>query len=132
MATKQEILKNVNFFEKSSDIPVKTFVPHQAITLRDLVSRFERGQRLNVHQNFRPQSNMTEGQIVEETFEEAAPDDIHDIVDVHNYMQEHEQRKSAFNKRQKEKKQEESKQAPKTEKQAPQDDNVKQPKSEGE
>lgn len=131
MATKQEILKNVNFFEKSSDIPVKTFVPHQAITLRDLVSRFERGQRLNVHQNFSPQSNMTEGQIVEESFEEAAPDDIHDIVDVYSYMKEHEQRKSAFNKRQKEKKQVESKQAPKTEKQAQQDDKVKQPISEG-
>lgn len=132
MATKQEILKNENFFEKSSDLPVKTFVPHQAITLKELVSRFERGQRLNVHQNFKPFENMTDGHIVEESFEEAAPDDIYDVVDVHEYVQEHEQRKSAFNKRQKEKKQSESKQAQEIKTPAPQDDTIKQPKSEGE
>lgn len=132
MQENKTILKNGNFFEKSSEVPVKTFVPHQAITLKELVSRFERGQRLNVHQNFVPKSNMTEGQIVEETFEEAAPDDIHDIVDVHNYMQEHEQRKDAFNKRKKEKEKTKTKQAPQIKEEAQQvEEPIKQQKVEG-
>ena len=83
--------KKSDFCEKSSSTPVKSFVPHQAISLRELVSRFERGQRLNVHQNFRPMDNFTDGKIYEESFEDAPPHDITDVTDVHNYYRAHQE-----------------------------------------
>ena len=54
------------YCEKLSDKPVQTFIPHQAITLKELVTRFEHGQRLNVHQNFAPGSNFTNDSVYEE------------------------------------------------------------------
>ena len=93
------------YCEKLSDKPVQTFIPHQAITLKELVTRFEHGQRLNVHQNFAPGSNFTNDSVYEEDFDDAPPTDVHDVVDVHNYMQEHEQHKKDYQQRQKEAKQ---------------------------
>lgn len=94
--------KNADFCERTSDQPVNTLIPGQAIDLATLIKRFESGQRLNVHENFKPMSNMSEGLYVE-AFEDAPPDDIHDIVDVHAVMREHEQVKRDHKKRQAEK-----------------------------
>lgn len=82
--------------ERSSDKPIKSFVPHQAMNLAELISRFERGQRLNVHENFPAMSNFTRDRIEEESFIDAPPDDIHDVVDVQNAMHEHEAHKKDY------------------------------------
>lgn len=80
------------FCEKSNVKPVKEFVPHQSYSLSDLVQRFERGQRLPVHCNFQPGENMTNGCIYEETFDDAAPTDVHDVVDVEKHYRAHTER----------------------------------------
>lgn len=92
----ESILEKKDYVERSSSKPVETFIPNQAMNLKELVLRFERGQRLNVHENFRAGSNFTESKIYEEDFEDAPPDDIHDIVDVQQYYESHKQRKSDF------------------------------------
>lgn len=102
--------KKSDFCERVSSQPVKTFIPNQAIKLSELVSRFEHGQRLNVHSNFAPGDNFTNDQIISESFDDAPPDDVHDIVDVHEYYQQHESHKREFKDRMKKKK-EESQQA---------------------
>lgn len=89
---------------------MKTFIPNQAIKLSELVSRFEHGQRLNVHSNFAPGDNFTNNQIISESFDDAPPDDVHDLVDVHEYYQQHEAHKKEFKVRMNKKK-EESQQA---------------------
>lgn len=93
-----------DYCENSCDQPVKEFIPNQAISLRELVTRFERGQRLNVHQNFAPMSNFTNGNtIYEEDFNDAPPDDVHDIVDVHEHYLKHNEQKADYIRRKKEK-----------------------------
>lgn len=93
-----------DYCEKSNSKPIKAFIPNQAISLKELVTRFERGQRLNIHENFKPLSNCTNGNyIYEEDFDDAPPDDVHDIVDVHRYYLEHEEHKEDYQRRQKEK-----------------------------
>lgn len=95
--------KKSDFCETSSSKPVSSFVPHQAMSLAEMVARFDRGQRLNVKQNFAPETQFTRDCIYEEDFEDAAPDDIHDVVDVQNAMAEHEQRKQNFKEKHKRK-----------------------------
>lgn len=104
------------FLERTDPKPIKSFVPNQAMKLSELMSRFERGQRLNVHTNFKPMSNFTDGKVYEETFDEVPPI-CHDVVDVQEYYEAHKAHKAAFQQRQKEK----AKQA-KQPKQAPQAD----------
>lgn len=99
----EEKISKKDYVERTNSKPIETFIPNQAMNLKELVSRFERGQRLNVHENFRPGSNFTEGSIYEEDFEDAAPDDIHDVVDVQEYYRLHNERKSTFKKKQEEK-----------------------------
>lgn len=82
-----------DFCEVTSEKPVETFVPNQQIDLRTLIQRFESGQRLNVHENFKPMSNFTNGSMYVEDYEDAPPDGVYDIVDVHNALNEHEQTK---------------------------------------
>lgn len=91
--------------ERTSPQPVKSFVAGQAIDLKTLIQRFERGQRLNVHENFRPMSNFTEGSLYVEDFDDAPPDNIHDVVDVEEHYREHQEHKKDFAKRKKEAKQ---------------------------
>lgn len=104
-----------DFCEKSVEKPVETFVPGQAIDLATLIKRFENGQRLNVHANFEPMDNMTRGSMYVEDFEDAPPDDIHDIVDVENAIREHEVAKREHKKKVSEK----GKEAPPKEATAP-------------
>lgn len=96
--------KDSDFCEVSNDKPIKSFVPHQALDLKELIARFDAGQRLNVHENFTPLANFTRDKIYEESFEDCPPDDIHDVVDVQEYYQAHENHKRDFQKRQKENK----------------------------
>lgn len=111
--------KKSDYCEKTNKKPINEFVPHQAITLPELVSRFERGQRLNVHANFRPGSNFEDitdeealNRIRTENIDadDFPPYDAHDIVDVQNAMQEHEYHKNEFKERMK-KKREQAQQA---------------------
>lgn len=98
-----DIARKSNFFERSSEKPIKSFVPHQSMPLCELVRRFESGQRLNVKMNFDPSDQFTRDNIYEEDFEDAPPDDIHDVVDVQNALAEHEQRMQNFKEKRKRK-----------------------------
>lgn len=104
---------NSDFCEKSSDKPISSFVPHQAISLTELISRFERGQRLNVHMNFRVGDNIENisddealARIKSEDMntDDFPPTDVHDVVDVQREMELNDIHKRKFNERQKEKK----------------------------
>lgn len=97
------------FCEKVSSKPIDSFVPNQAMKLKELVSRFERGQRLNVHSNFYPGSNfesMTDEealwQIQHESMdtEDFPPIDVHDVSDVQRLQEENDVRKRDFIRRQ--------------------------------
>lgn len=96
-------ISQIEASERSSSTPISTFIPHQALDLKELISRFDRGQRLNVHQNFAPLSNFTSDKVYEESFDDAPPDNIHDIVDVHNALNEHAAHKKDFADRRKKK-----------------------------
>lgn len=93
-----------DFCEVSSEKPFKSFIPGQANKLSDLVARFERGQRLNVHSNFDPLSNFTKDSLYQEDFDDAPPDDVHDVVDVQRYYEEHQEHKKDYKVRMKTKK----------------------------
>lgn len=97
--------KKSDFCEKSSKKPCKAFVPHQAMDLKELVTRFENGQRLGVKENFSIDSEFTRDSIYEENFEDAAPDDVHDVVDVEKAYRLHQQTVAEFSKKRKQKKQ---------------------------
>lgn len=102
------------FCEVSSSKPFKDFIPGQALDLKELVSRFERGQRLNVHNNFAPGANFenisaeeAKQRIMTESIDsdDFPPTDVHDVVDVERHYREHETHKREFQQRMKEKKQ---------------------------
>lgn len=95
--------KQSEYCEKSSSKPVSSFIPKQAMTLAEMVARFDRGQRLNIKQNFAPEQQFTQNSIYEEDFDDAPPDDIHDIVDVQNAYETHKQKVSEFKEKRKKK-----------------------------
>lgn len=102
----QPIFSSKNdFCEVTDEKPVETFIPNQAMKLSELMQRFERGQRLGVHCNFAPESEMTNGSIYEESFDDAPPI-CHDLVDVHEYYEAHQVHKREFTAKQKKKKEE--------------------------
>lgn len=113
-------------FEEVDSKPSETFIPGQSVKLHELVDRFCRGQRLNVHYN-QPNEFYRTAQECDhhsESFEDCPPSDIYDIVDVERYSEELSARKKALKERVSErksklKKPEESKQAPL---EAPQDE----------
>lgn len=82
--------------ERVSQKSDPSFVPHQAIKLSELVARFQRGQRLNVHMTTPNEFYATDEEVKRnsERFEDCPPADIHDIVDVMQYQEELDQRKS--------------------------------------
>lgn len=105
--------------EKCSNKPIDELVPGEAMSIKEMLIRTERGQRLNVHQrmngnfpdNMYPvdflrdangrivtdkEGNPIEHDYQAETFENTPPDDIHDIVDVQRFREEHEERKKAY------------------------------------
>lgn len=98
-----------DYCEKNSSQPIKSFIPGQAMNLSELISRFDRGQRLLVHNNFDPMSNFTKDSLYEESFEDAAPDGIYDVVDVENHYREHKVHKRDYEKRKSERAKKETK-----------------------
>lgn len=108
-----------DFCEISSSKPVSTFVPNQAISISELISRFERGQRLGVHCNFRPGENFenisdddAKARIAAEDMDsdDFPPTGVHDVVDVQSHYEAHQAHKADFSARRK-KKAEEAQQA---------------------
>ena len=122
--------KKSDYCEKSSQTPISSFVPHQAISLTELISRFERGQRLNVHMNFRVGDNLENisdeealDRISSESMDtdDFPPTDVHDVVDVQRELELNDIHKREFKERQKEKKKQ-AQQAAKQAQQAQQDE----------
>lgn len=77
----------------------RKFSPGQAMSISELLRRFERGQRVGVklHEiNLVPEGDPRENQ---EDFDTAAPEDIHDVVDVQAYENEIRERKAAYRQR---------------------------------
>lgn len=93
-------------FEKSSPKPCDAWKPKEALSIREMLIRSERGQILDVHTRFRAENipdNMyameldERGNIkpdkFEETFDHTPPDDVNDITDLMRYSEEIAQRK---------------------------------------
>lgn len=93
-------------FEKSSAVPTDKLVPNEALGLREMFDRTQRGQRLNVHTRMRTDdcpdnmyraefevdpvsglSRMKKDQF-EESFDHVPPGDMYDITDVLRYSEE--------------------------------------------
>lgn len=96
----------IPIFEKASAVPTDKLVPNEALGLRDMFDRTQRGQRLNVHTRMRTDDcpdNMYRAEYeidpvtgesrvkrdqYEETFESVPPGDINDITDVLRFSEE--------------------------------------------
>lgn len=98
------IISTKDAAEVSDSKPIETFIPHQSFSLSEIMLRFEHGQRLPARPLFNPDSEFTEGSVYMEDFEEAPPDDVHDIVDVQSYYNEHQVHKREFEAKQRKKK----------------------------
>lgn len=99
-------------FETCSATPCQAWKPKEAMSIREMLIRTERGQRLDVHSRFRAEGipdNMYQAQFDaqgrmlpdqnEETFDHTPPDDVNDIVDVIRIQEETNQRKEELRKR---------------------------------
>lgn len=99
-------------FEECSKTPCKAWKPKEAMSIRDMLIRSERGQRIDVHTRFRAEGipdNMyqakydAQGRILpddhEDTFDHTPPDGVADIVDVIRLHEETNQRKAELRKR---------------------------------
>lgn len=101
-------------FEKSSPTPTPNLVPNEAVSIRELLIRTQRGQRLDVHTRMRTddcpdnmyraeyEKDPLTGEIrmkadpFEETIDHTPPSGMHDIVDVQRYSEEIAERKKAL------------------------------------
>lgn len=103
----QDVLKMV--FEECSATPCDKWKPEEAMSIREMLIRTQRGQRLDVHTRFREEGipdNMyqakfdAEGRMLpdenEESFEHTPPDDVYDIVDVIRLQEETNNRKEGL------------------------------------
>lgn len=114
-------------FERASSEPCPALVPNEAMSIKEMLIRTERGQRLDVHTRMRnencPDDMYTLQELEQmsgmkynpddpsweqkalakmgEQLENTPPDGIHDIVDVFNYSKEQEQRKRELQERRK-------------------------------
>lgn len=100
--------------EKASSVPTENLVPNEALSLRDLFDRTQRGQRLGVNTRMRtddcpdnmyrmeyekdPQTGemRVKADPYEETFDHVPPEGMNDIVDVQRYSEEIAERKKAL------------------------------------
>lgn len=96
----------VPIFEKASAVPTDKLVPNEALGLREMFERTQRGQRLNVHTRMRTDDcpdNMYRAEfevdpisgekrvkrdMLEETFDHVPPGDMNDITDVLRFSEE--------------------------------------------
>lgn len=108
----------VPIFETVNNAKNPNLVPHEALSIREILVRSSRGQRLNVHERYRaegiPDDMYPEDQLekVNETIHDAPPDGINDIVDVYAYQEEIARRKAALQERAKKNSQEKPKGSP--------------------
>lgn len=104
--------KSQVIFEVCSSTPCDKWKPKEAMSIREMLVRTERGQRIDVHTRFRAEGipdNMyqakfdAQGRMLpddqEETFDHTPPDDVNDIVDVIRYNEELNERKEELNKK---------------------------------
>lgn len=96
--TKEKEKNFRNYIQYSGGNPVESFVPGQSYKMSDLIQRFERNQRLGVHLNFNPNEEYSGNH---ETLDVAPPEDVHDIVDVQAYYNEHLETKRAYSEKNK-------------------------------
>lgn len=89
--------------ELSDSKPIETFSPHQAYSLSEIMSRFEKGQRLPARMLFDPEMEITKNEIYMEDFDDAPPDNVHDVVDVEEHYREHNVHKREYAERKKKK-----------------------------
>lgn len=82
--------------ELSDSKPIETFSPHQAYSLSEIMSRFEKGQRLPARMLFDPEMEITKNEIYMEDFDDAPPDNVLDVVDVEEHYREHNVHKREF------------------------------------
>ena len=106
-------------FEIVSSEPCSVWKPKEAMSIREMLIRTERGQRIDVHTRFRSENipdnmyfaeyenvRMPDGSIekrvkhddLEDSFDHTPPDGVVDIVDVMNLQEETKQRKEEFRK----------------------------------
>ena len=110
-------------FEVCSSVPCNKWKPKEAMSIREMLVRTERGQRIDVHTRFRAEGipdNMyqakfdAQGRMLpddhEETFDHTPPDGVADIVDLIRYNEELNERKEELKK--KRQKREEAKPSP--------------------
>lgn len=101
-------------YEVTSSVPCDALVHNEAMSIREMLERTSRGQRLNVHTRMRADGlpdNMyrqefdAEGNPVKdkdgETFAHTPPDGVVDIVDVQRVSEELAARRAAMNDRKK-------------------------------
>lgn len=109
-------------FEKCSATPCNVWKPKEAMTIREMLVRTERGQRLDVHTRFRAEGipdnmyfaeyedvKLPDGTIekrvkrdtLEDTFDHTPPDDVADIVDVIRLQEEMNERKEELKRKRK-------------------------------
>lgn len=107
-------------FEKCSEVPCDVWKPKEAMSIREMLIRSERGQRLDVHSRFRAEGipdnmymaefedvRLPNGEIVkqmkpdklEDTFDHTPPEGVVDIVDVLRLQEETNARKEELRKR---------------------------------
>lgn len=97
----------VPVFEKVSPDPVDNLVPNEALSIREILVRSSRGQRVKTNVRYRsegiPDNMYSEAEVEKhhETIEMTPPDDINDIVDVMRLKDENDQRKAAYEARKK-------------------------------
>lgn len=109
-------------FEKCSSVPCNVWKPQEAMSIREMLIRTERGQRLDVHTRFRAEGipdnmyyaeyeevRLPDGTIekrikrdtLEDTFDHTPPDGVNDIVDVIRLQEETNARKDELLKKRK-------------------------------
>lgn len=99
-------------FEVCSATPCDAWKPKEAMSIREMLIRTDRGQRLDVHTRFRAEGipdNMYQAKFdaqgrmlpdeMEETFDHTPPDDVADIVDVIRLQEETDRRKEELRQR---------------------------------
>ena len=88
-------------YESESAVPCEAVTPGEALTIREMFERTQRGQRLDVHTRmrtddcpdnmYRMQTDPKTGAPIDpdgETFEHTPPDGMNDIVDVMRHSEE--------------------------------------------
>lgn len=96
-------------FEKMSPDPVKSLIPNEALSIREILVRSSRGQRLNVHTRFRAEGipdNMYYPEDAvknSESIHDTPPDYMNDVVDLFAYKDDIDRRKAELEKNAKKK-----------------------------